>query len=84
VTKDRIINFLNHSIEHLGSEIAKVGGGSDKQLELMQELISRKQELVERKHKSKSQHKEKITSSKSLPNSTLEVTFHCLIVKLVI
>ena len=64
---------MSHSIEQLGSDIAREGGGTDKQLELMQELISRKQELVDRKHKTKSQHKEKITSSKSLPNSSIEV-----------
>lgn len=68
VSKGRLIEFLSTAIECLSSDISKEGG-TDKRLETMTELIARKQDLIERKHKSPVGNKEKLTSSKSLPNS---------------
>ncbi|KAK9513035.1 hypothetical protein O3M35_001317 [Rhynocoris fuscipes] len=65
VHRGKVIDFLNTAIENLSSDISK--GGSDKQLELMKELISRKQEVMEKRHRIPST-KEKLTTSKSLPN----------------
>ncbi|KAL1132832.1 hypothetical protein AAG570_010784 [Ranatra chinensis] len=72
VSREKLLDFLGHSLEHLGRDISRESGGTDKQLELMQELITRRQELMERKPKVKSHHKEKISSSKSLPNPSVD------------
>lgn len=59
---------MSNAIENLSCDISKEGG-TDKQLETMKELISKKQEIIDRRHKSPVSVKEKLTSSKSLPNS---------------
>ncbi|XP_014274877.1 NCK-interacting protein with SH3 domain [Halyomorpha halys] len=68
VNKGKCIEFLSNAIENLSCDISKEGG-TDKQLETMKELISKKQEIIDRRHKSPVAVKEKLTSSKSLPNS---------------
>lgn len=73
-----MVSFINTAIETLSSDISK--GGTDKQLELMKELISRKQELVDRKHRIPSV-KEKLTTSKSLPSSEKQEVFIYIFVK---
>ncbi|KAF6206927.1 hypothetical protein GE061_018163 [Apolygus lucorum] len=70
VKKGKVIDYINTAIENLSSDISKAGG-SDKQLEAMKELISRKQDILQRRSRSRdnSEKREKLSCSKSLPNS---------------
>ena len=59
---------MTGAIERLSCDISNEGG-RDKLLETMKELISRKQEIMDKKNKYSVAVKEKLTSAKSLPNS---------------